>query len=243
MLKKADLITCDAEHIKEPLTELGAGSQKIRLIYFGVDTQKFNQKQRDEKLLNGLGISGLPIIISLRSFKPIYDIESLIVSIPMVLKEFPEAKFVIAGEGSQKVKLKELAKSLGALDSVKFVGGIPNDELPRYLASADIYVSTSLSDAGLAASTAEAMACGLPVIITDFGDNKKWVEDGINGFIIPLKDPKSLAEKIIYLLKNEDVRKEFGKRNRKIIEERNNYYKEMKKMENIYEQLIREHKK
>ncbi|MCK4731644.1 MAG: glycosyltransferase, partial [Methanophagales archaeon] len=85
VLKKADLITCDAEHIKEPLLELGAGSQKIRLIYFGVDTQKFNQKQRDEKLLKGLEISGLPIIISLRSFKPIYDIESLIASIPLVL--------------------------------------------------------------------------------------------------------------------------------------------------------------
>jgi glycosyltransferase involved in cell wall biosynthesis len=86
------------------------------------------------------------------------------------------------------------------------------------------------------------MACGLPVVITDFGDNRKWVEDGVSGFIVPLKDPESLAEKIIYLLKNEDVRKEFGTRNRKIIEERNNYYKEMEKMENIYIELIKRYK-
>ena len=113
------------------------------------------------------------------------------------------------------------------------VSGIPHDELPRYLTSANIFVSTALSDAGLAASTVEAMDCGLPVVITDSGDNRKWVEDGVNGFIIPLKDPKTLAEKIIYLLKNPDVGKEFGMRNRKIIEERNDYYKEMKKMENF----------
>ncbi len=106
----------------------------------------------------------------------------------------------------------------------------------------DVYVSTSLSDAGLAASTAEAMACGLPVVITDFGDNRKWIEDGESGFIVPLKDPKALAEKIIYLLKNKDIRREFGMRNRKIIEEKNNYYREMEKMENSYIELTGGHK-
>lgn len=241
-LKKADLITCDAEHIKEPLIQLGADPQKISLIYHGTDTRKFNPGERDESLREELGILDSPSIISLRRLEPIYAIESLIAAIPIVLKEFSRAKFVIAGSGSQEVKLKEMAKSLGVLDSVKFVGWISNDKLPQYLASTDIYVSTSLSDAGLAASTAEAMACELPVLITDFGDNRKWVEDGVNGFIIPLKDPEALAEKIIYLLKNPDVRMKFGKTNRKIIEERNNYYKEMEKMESIYIELIKRYK-
>jgi glycosyltransferase involved in cell wall biosynthesis len=61
--------------------------------------------------------------------------------------------------------------------------------------------------------------------------------------LVPIKDPKSLAEKIIYLLRNEDVRKRFGKINRQIIEERNNYYGEMKKMEDIYKGLIRRREK
>ena len=242
VLRRADLITCDAEHIKEQLLHLGAESRKIKLVYHGTDTRAFNPGQRDKKLREKLGTIGSPIVISLRRFEPIYDIESLITAVPTVLKQVPEAKFVIAGCGSIEGDLKRLTESLGALDSVKFVGEIPNIELPPYLASADIYVSTSLSDAGLAASTAEAMACGLPVIITDLGDNRKWVDDGVNGFIIPLKDPKSLAEKIIYLLKNPDVRMKFGKINRKIIEERNNYYKEMEKMENIYKELIERYK-
>ncbi|VUT27998.1 MAG: Trehalose synthase [Candidatus Syntrophoarchaeum sp. GoM_oil] len=243
VLNKADLITCDTDHIKEPLIELGAEPQKINLIYFGTDTQKFKPLGKDKKIIEEIGVFGYPMVISLRTLEPLYNVESLIASASLVLKEIPEVKFVIAGKGSEEVRLKDLAKSLGILDSVKFVGLIPNNELPQYLSSMDIYVSTSLSDAGLAASTAEAMACGLPVVITDFGDNRKWVEDGVNGFTVPLKDPKSLAEKIIYLLKNPALRSEFGKRNRRIIEERNNYYKEMEKMERIYTELVERYKR
>lgn len=237
-LKRADLITCDADHVIEKLVSLGAEPEKITRNNFGTDTQKFTSGQKNEKLRKELGISDSPTIISLRNLKPIYDVESLIKAIPKVLKEVPEAKFVIAGKGPQEAELKQLAKSLGVSDNIRFVGWIANNELPKYLTSSDVYVSTSLSDAGLAASTNEAMACELPVVITDFGDNRKWVEDGVNGFIIPLKDPKSLAERIIYLLKNPDIGKEFGKRNREIIEESYNYYKEMEKMENIYIELI-----
>lgn len=226
----------------EALIKLGVDSKKIVVVYFGTDTQKFNPEKRNEMLKIEFGTYKLPVIISLRNFEPEYDIKSLVKSIPIVLNAVPEAKFEIAGSGSHEAELKELAKSLGVSDSTRFVGWIPNDKLPKHLASADVYVSTSLSDAGLAASTAEAMACELPVVITDFGDNRKWVEDGVNGFIVPLKNPKTLAEKIIYLLENEDVRKEFGKRNRKIIEEKNNYYKEMEKMENIYIELIEKFK-
>ncbi|MGQ9460599.1 MAG: glycosyltransferase family 4 protein [Candidatus Bathyarchaeaceae archaeon] len=244
VLKKADLITCDAEHMKEAIRSLGATPKKISIVNFGVDTRKFSPKRRSERLRKKLGIRDSLTVISLRNLDPIYDVESLIKAVPLVLKSVPEAKFVIAYiRGSQEKELKDLARSLGVSDSVMFVGFIPNDELPQYLVSMDVYVSTSLSDAGLAASTAEAMACGLPVVITDFGDNRKWVEDEVNGFVVPVKDPISLAEKIVYLLKNKDIRTKFGKVNRKIIEERNNYYKEMEKMERIYKELIERHKK
>jgi glycosyltransferase involved in cell wall biosynthesis len=238
-LKQADLITCDAEHLTYRMTDLGARKEKIKIIYFGVDIHKFNSKQRDVGLKEKLELkSSSPTIISLRNLSPIYDVESLIKAIPLVLSNVPDAKFIIAGDGEQRNYLENLAVSLGVPDSIKFTGRIPNDELPRYVASSDIYVSTSLSDAGLAASTAEAMACELPVVITDFGNNRDWVKDGEGGFIIPTKNPFILAEKIGFLLKNEDVRRRFGKINRGVIEERNNYEKEMKLMEDIYFQLI-----
>jgi len=242
-LRKADLITCDAEHMKNAMRILGVAPEKVTLIYFGVDTRKFSPGEKSEELRAKLGIYDSPTVISLRNLEPLYDVESLIRSLPLVLKEVPESQFVIAGKGSEEKRLKELVKSLGVSENVKYVGFIQNDELPQYLSTVDVYVSTSLSDAGIAASTAEAMACGLPVIVTDVADNKNWVDNGVNGFAVPVKDPKSLAEKIIYLFRNEGLRKKFGKINRRIIKEKNDYYKEMEKMEDIYEALIRRHEK
>jgi glycosyltransferase involved in cell wall biosynthesis len=190
-------------------------------------------------IIEKLEMVGCPSVISLRSFEPIYNIETLIKSIPLVLKEVLETKFIIAGKGSEEENLKKLAESLKVLESIRFVNWIPQDELPQYLRISDVYVSTSLSDGGISSSTAEAMSCGLPVVITDFGDNKKWVKNGESGFLIPLKDFKSLAEKIIYLLKNPEKGLELGINARKVIEEKNNYYKEMEKMENIYKELIK----
>lgn len=225
-LKKADLITCDAEHMKEAIEKMGVKKTKIKIIYFGVDVENFFPVQASQ------GQRGK--IISLRSLEPVYDIETLIRAVPLVLKEIPQAKVVIAGKGSEEDKLKKLAQVLGVEKSVEFVGLISQSSLPNILRESSVYVSTSLSDAGIASSTAEAMACGLPVIITDFGDNKKWVKNGESGFLMPLKDYKFLAERIIYLLKNPYEMLRLGNNARKVIKEENNYYKEMEKMEKLY---------
>ena len=241
-LKRADMVTCDGEHIIGELVKLGAGREKIKLIYFGIDTRKFSPRPRGENLRKELAIFDSPVIISLRSLKPIYDVESLIKAIPSVLKGIPSAKFIIAGDGEQRKDLENLGVSLGISGSIRFVGFVENDELPQYLASADIYVSTSLSDT-VAVSTAEAMACGLPVVITDFGDNRKWVEDGVNGFVVPLRNPEALASKIIYLLQNEEKGRKFGQANRQTIEQRMNQEKEMGRMEKLYNELIERYRR
>jgi glycosyltransferase involved in cell wall biosynthesis len=232
-VRKADLLTCDAEHVKEAMIKLGAEASKIHIIRFGIDTKRFSPGKTDEEIKNKLGASNA-IVISLRSLEPVYDVETLIKSIPLIIKEIPETKFIIAGRGVQEEYLKELAKNLGVSKNIRFVGFLQNEEILKYLQISDVYVSTALSDAGLASSTAEAMACQLPVIITDSGENRKWIRSGENGFIVPVKNPQMLAEKIIYLLRNKDAREKFGNAGRKIIEKRDDYYREMEKMEGLY---------
>ena len=243
VLRNADIITCEGDNVKNEMIQLGANSENIKMILFGTDTQKFNPCKKDEDFKANLFSSKSKVVISIRNLYPIYNVETLIKSIPLVLKIHPDTKFLICGRGTEEDYLKEMANSLNISNSIKFLNWIPNDDLPKYIASSDIYVSTSLSDGGLATSTKEAMACGLPVVITDLEVNTEWIKDGVNGFIVPLKDPKSLAEKIIYLLEHEDIRMKFGEKGRKLVKERFEYDKEMKKVENIYEQLIREYKK
>jgi len=239
VLRKADLITCDADHMKKAIAGLGAQEEKIKIINFGIDVNRFSPGQKDRDLAEKLGVSGSKTVISMRSFEPGYNLETLLEAMASVLKKYPNSKLIMVGGGTQEYFLKSLASKLNIQDNVKFAGLVPNDDLPKYLRLADIYVSTSLSDGGIASSTAEAMACSLPVIITDIGDNRKWVRDGENGFVIPVKSPAKLAERIIELLENENLRRSFGVKARQVIEERNSYQKEMLKMEEIYINLAK----
>ena len=234
VLNKADLITCDADHMVDVMLKLGVEHSKIKFINFGVDTNKFYPKKQNDSLKYKLGIDNSPVIISLRMLEPLYDIGTLIKAVPSVLEKIPSITILIAGTGPQEEELKKMATSLVVMESVKFLGFISNDELPQYLNIANVYVSTSTSDAGIACSTAEAMSCGLPVITTDFGANGDWIVDGKGGFVVPIKNPKMLAEKIIYLINNPEKSKRFGQMNQSIIKVRNDYHIEMKKMEDWY---------
>jgi glycosyltransferase involved in cell wall biosynthesis len=233
-LRNCDLITTDALHIQETLIDLGAEQAKINLVYFATDVEQYRPMPKDDGLMDKLGIRGCLCVISLRHLMPIYNIETLIRSIPIVRARIPEIKYLILSRGPEENMLKALADSLGVSGSIRWIGFLPGEELPRYVNLGDIYVSTSLSDAGLAASTGEAMACGLPAIITDFGDNRQWVQDDINGYLFPVRDAEALAGRILALAGNPDQRTRMGKQNRKTIEDRYNWAKEMAKMEQIY---------
>ena len=237
-IKKADLLHCDGIKTWQALEKLGAPSEKIVRIYFGIDSDNFSPEKRSMEFREKIGVGQSPVIISTRGLSPIYDISTLIHAIPKVIKEIPDAKFIIGSSGPLKEDLEELVKNLNVSDNTIFTGRISDEDFPRYVSSADIYVSTSLSDAGLASSTGEAMACGLPVIVTEDPDNRNWIKDGENGFVIPVKNPDILADRIIKLVKNENLRKEFGKANRKIITERNDYNTEMGKIEKEYMRLV-----
>ncbi|MCU0652670.1 MAG: glycosyltransferase family 4 protein [Candidatus Pacebacteria bacterium] len=236
VLERADVITCDAEMVKKELINLGVPSQKIKIIYFGVDTEKFTPGPKDGAIVEELGLEDSVSVISIRSLEPIYDVETLIRAVPEVIKEVPNAKFIVAGRGSQGRKLKEMAAWLECAHHIRFIGWIPQNDLPRYLRTADIYVSTSLSDS-TSVSLLEAMSSGMVPVVTDAGENREILNGGRNGFVVPLRDWRQLARKIVFLIKNSQSRTELKQANRELIEEKYNFRKELDKMEDIYRQL------
>ena len=235
-LRKADMVAFNSALARKELIELGTKPEKLVFFRRGVDTQQFGPQGRDQQFKEQFGILGMPTVISIRNLKPIYNVEMLIKAIPLILKQAPETKFVIAGDGEQRDYLTNLANSLGILGAVRFVGLLPHDELPRYLSSSDMYVSTSLSDSS-PLSLQEAMACGLAPVVTDLPANRDWIKDGENGFLVPINDIEMLANKIVYLIENDQIREKFGKTNRQIIQEKAECATEMAKMEKVYEAL------
>lgn len=238
VLRKAARITCDAHHMVEAMHALGADKKKIELVFFGVEVDRFCPGSQDDEVRSIWGVQTEPVVISLRNLEPVYSIETLIEAVPRVIEEVPKVRIVIAGSGSRESALKALAHRLDIEANVIFSGRYANSDLPKMLRSADAYVSTSLSDAGIAASTAEAMACGLPVVVTNTGENHRWIEEGKTGFLIAPKDSRTLAERVVKLLKDAPRRIAMGLAAREVIVHRNNYDLEMDRMEKIYQGLL-----
>jgi len=239
VLKKADLITVDSESLMRLVMSFGVHNTKVKLINHGVNLNIFCPSAKDKKLRERLRFPpSSRVVISTRSLEPIYDIKTLIRAVPIVLRSVVDAYFIIVGGGSLRRKLEMMADQLRISSNVKFVGQVSQMEVARLLCSSDLYVSTSLSDT-TSVSLLEAMACGLPVVVTELEGNMEWIKDEINGFLFPTGDSGALAERIIYLLSDEDTRKKFGATNIKIVKERADYIKEMSKMEELYRNLIR----
>lgn len=236
-LRRANLITTDGYHVKKEMIRLGIPEDKIQIVMFGTDLRRFAPGDKDVELRDRYGLGDSQIVISTRTLTPIHDVATFVRAIPLIKQMFSNVIFVIVGDGIERRILEELAQALGVNNFVRFIGRVEEDEMVKWLHTADIYVSTSLADAGLAASTAEAMACQLPVVITDNADNRKWVLEGKGGFLIPMGDPDVLSDRIVGLLKNKEMRQEFGCFNRRVIEERNNYVMEMERMEAMYKEL------
>jgi len=229
-----DFFTCDGENTKQALLDLGVMAEKIQLICFGTDVEKFKPvENREEK--------GVVEVISARGLEPVYDIETLLRAAVIVKKQNSGVKFVIAGGGTLTEKLHQLAGELDLLadGTVNFIGQQTGDQIAILYKKMDIYVSTSLSDSGLSAATSEAMASGLPALVSDSGCNREWVIDGQGGYIFPLSDAETLAKYILELADDVEKRKRFGEYNRQIIVERNNYYKMMARVEEIYKKFIK----
>lgn len=237
VLRRAALVTCDAWHMRDQVMAFGVPAERIHIINFGIDTQRFRPRGRSLAIRHSLGLGEAPSVISLRNFDPVYDIPTLLRAIPLVLARRPETRFIIVGRGPLEAELKTMAESLGIGDATRFVGFIPNQDLPDWLSSMDVYVSTSLSDAGIAASTAEAMACGLPVVITDSGENERWIEPDENGLLVPVTNPEILAEQVLRLLDDPGLRARLGQAGRETIRARNDYSVEMARMDVLYREL------
>jgi len=217
-IRAADAVIVDSVIQKYAVLDLGGNSSKICCFPRGIDSGKFKPEKpsrfgRELRWTNG------KIVISTRNHFPVYGIENLIRAIPIVLETVGDAKFLIAGAGPLLEHHKSLATALGIDKSVKFLGHISHEQIPDILNASDVYVSTSFLD-GSSVSLLEAMACGLPVVVTRIPGNEEWVMDGVNGFLVPPGNISALAKSVVKLLKEPNLRSEFGEANVEILHRR-----------------------
>jgi len=219
-------IVANSEYTKKVASSFAIKDvEKIKVIPEGVYPPKNIGNEELDELRRKLGINNEKIIFSVHRLIPLKGTEYIIKSASLVVKAHPNVKFIIGGEGPMRTELESLIEELNLEDNVILTGFIPEERLPLYYALCDIYVISSIKDKegnteGLGVPVIEAMSYGKPVIGFDVGGPKYTIQDGINGFSVKEKDWKVMGEKILGLLKSEELREKFGEKGRRI------YYEE-----------------
>jgi glycosyltransferase involved in cell wall biosynthesis len=138
-----------------------------------------------------------PLLLSNRNLEPHYRVEDAVLAHRRVQQHHPDARLVVAGTGSTEHAVRKLAAP--AADSVRFLGRIAPDDMPRLYAENDIFVNASIID-NQPLSVLEAFAAGVPVVSTPTGDLEHLVRDGETGLVVPPRDPDALAAAVESLL-------------------------------------------
>ncbi|CAB4749916.1 MAG: glycosyltransferase [Actinobacteria bacterium] len=230
-IKLSDHMLVDCKTVCEAALRLGAFREDISIVPWGVDLHIFDFYHKKS-------ISAVPKIVSIRSLEKIYSVSSLIEAARELTSLNANQKFeiVIAGDGSLKTSLESLAGDYGLSHSTKFVGTIPESDLPQELLKCDIYVSTSPTD-GSSISMLQAMALGLPCIVTDIPSNREWIEHGINGLLYEPHNSRALAEILSEAIANSELLSSFAEKARKTVVERADWKKGRKLIAEIYEHV------
>jgi glycosyltransferase involved in cell wall biosynthesis len=183
--------------------------------------------------------SGGGVVTSVGNIRRVKGHDVLIRAAALVVREFPDARFSIAGkvlEESYFLDLQTLIQDLNLSNHFYFAGSIT--DLREHLAGADIFVLPSRSE-GFSNAIVEAMAASLPIVATNVGGNAEAVQNGINGFIVPSEDPQALADAIIQLLRNPSKAEEMGAAGERIAAEDFTTESMMAKTVNTYNDLLR----
>lgn len=231
--KKADHVNCVSEVQKKELERLGVPSEEISTIPMGIDTAFLDTGKNRAVESRNRRIT----ILSNRNLLPIYNVSLLIRAIPIVLKEEPETRFRIAGDGTERKALEREVESLNINSSVEFLGRVPHEQMPNLLSQADIYVSTSLHD-GTSVSLLEAMGSGVFPVVTDIPANREWIINGENGFLVSAGETESLASKIIDAIRNRELLGKSRARNRLIVEQKALWPGYINRVKNIYANIL-----
>jgi glycosyltransferase involved in cell wall biosynthesis len=236
-LSKADLITGNSEQILQEAVQLGADNRKIRKCRNPVRLDVFRPDLNTDSLRQNLNIENRKVILSNRAFYPLYNLDIVVKAIPLILKERKDVVFVFANSGSGEEKIKRLVRELKIEEAARFIGKIDNKEMAYYLCASNAFVSVPSSDSG-PVSLYEAMACGIPPVVSNVSAVCERVKDGVNGYVVPVKDYISLSRAVLKILEGGDIINKFRERNFELVKREADYRTEMTKLKQYYLELI-----
>jgi len=212
--------------------------KQIFITPFGVNVEQFSlptERNSNQKFVVGI----------VKMLEKVYGIEYLITGFSILVarleaEKHPAFDYIeldIYGKGSDEEQLRQLASASAYCNKIKFMGFLPNEQVADVTKEFSVSCLPSLSES-FGVSAVEAMACGVPVIASNVDGFKETVDNGVTGFLVPIKDPQTIADKLYDLITNPDLCHKFGVAGRQRVLDLYDFEKNVQTMEQAYKQSI-----
>jgi len=242
VIKNSNICTANSKTSAKMVSDI-AGRKDTQVVPMGVDTNLFSRSIKVDVIKKKYGIDGDVLLFVGRLIR-VKGVYYLIKALPEVLKQHPKTKLLIVGSGSEKGRLIQLCSELAIINRVVFINEVLQEDLIPLYSMANILVLPSIIDVtgeteGLGVVLLEAMACRVPVIGSDVGGIRDIIIDGETGLLSKQKNSDSLAEKIIQLLSDKQLRKKVIKNGFKLVKEKFTWEAISDGFLNIYMEVIK----
>jgi glycosyltransferase involved in cell wall biosynthesis len=217
----------------------GIQKNRIDVLYNGIDLSRYSvdNKVRQSEIRNEIGAASDDAIVGIVSNlnRPVKRVDVFLMAAAEVLGKGFNALFVIVGEGYLKEQLQRMGKELGITEKLRFIGSKEN--VVPYIQSFSIAVNSSESE-GFSNAVLEYMACGVPVVATNFGGSSEAVIHGETGLLVNPNNHIEMADAIIELLQDPQTAKSMGSRGRTRVESNFAFEVVVERQEHYYAHLL-----
>lgn len=241
-LKHSALMLGDCDTISKLAISFGMPNKRILTFPWGIDLAHFipRKDQPDPQ--------DVFTLLSTRSWEALLGVDIIAQAFVQVASQRPDVRLIMAGGGSLAPKLRQTFLRYGLISEqpqagddgrfprLVFPGQVSYAELPRLYQSADLYIAATHSD-GSSISLLEAMACGLPALVSDIPGNQEWIQPGQNGWLFPDGDSSALAKAILHAIDNRSRLPEMGQIARQTVVQRADWKKNFPLLLQAYETL------
>jgi L-malate glycosyltransferase len=237
-LSRSEMLVCDCQAVRAKVQQwVDYPDERVVQFPWGIDLHRFETGPASGALRNRPGWKDGRIILSTRSWEPIYGIDILLKAFQQAHSENPNLRLVLMGDGSLAGSIHQFIRE-HHLDRVIYRPGmVSHAELPEYFRATDLYVTCSYSD-GTSISLLEALASGLPVVVTDAPGNREWVVPGENGWLASPGSADAFARAMLHaagLGAGERLR--IARNNRQVAEERANWDANVARLLDAYDRM------
>jgi len=235
VLEKTIAVTTVSRAMRKDLDALGVRLEKVHVLPMGVDLQKCFVPPLKRSQTTALLFVGR--VVEKKGLR------FLIEAMPDILKKHPDAHLRVAGDGQELSALKNLASHIGVADRIQFLGAVPNENLAALYQTSDVVVFPSVvadrgDREGFGLVLVEALGCECAVVATDLPAMQDIIEDERTALIVPQRSAQHIANAVVRLFDDSELRYCLGKTGRRAVEKRFDWDKVTKEYAKIYTKIL-----